>query len=145
MSISKRVACTRRAMELWQIHGEKYYTNISRYQDLLQKKQTMGIEPLRKIQKSILQEYPKVPFLMLTSKIEAEGYLERLSIVDIENLIHRIEYVTGYDHAYRTVSERVVEFQYQVDHYGQKSAYGIDPDSISGRKRGRNHKMDDKK
>ena len=81
MSISKRAACTRRAMELWQIHGEKYSTNISRYQDLLQKKQTMGIEPLRKIQKSILQEYPKVPFLMLTSKIEAEAYLKQGVIV----------------------------------------------------------------
>ena len=134
-----------RALELWVIYNPRYSTNVDTYLALLQRKRDLGIKPLRKIPEYILKEYPDIPYLKLETLGEAQAYLGKLNAGELTKLIHHIEYIVCYDHAYRTVSERVVEFQYQVDHYSQRSAYGIDPDSISSRRRGRNHKMDDKK
>ena len=72
-------------------------------------------------------------------------------MVGIEKVIHAIEYMVEYDYAYRTVTNRIGEYEYQIKHHGQKkTGYGVDPGSIGrkgrrNRSNGRNAKIDETK
>ena len=133
---------TARALELWAIYNPRYSTNVDTYLALLQRKRDLRIKPLSKIPESVLKEYPDIPFLKLKNLGKAQAYLKKLNASEIRALIRRIEYVVEYDYAYRTVSNRIGEFEYQVKHHCvRRSGYGVDPNSITGSsKKGRNHR-----
>ena len=137
-----------RAIELWSIYGPRYATNVDTYKFLLQQKRDLRIKPLSKIPEHIIREYPDIPFLKLRKLDDAKAYLEKLSVVNAAMLVHHIEYVVEYDHAYRTVSNRISEFEYQVKNHGKrKTGYGVDPNSIGNGKgsKGRNRGIDEGK
>ena len=140
-----------RAMELWQIYGANYSTCLNSYKALLQRKRDLKIKPLGKIPECVLKEFPEMPFLKIKKPGEAEAYLRKLDDIGVRRLIHRIEYMVEYDHSYRTVSNRVKEFEYQVKNHGKKGCCGLNPECIGSGKgckhpsSGRNRRIDDKK
>ena len=142
--VGKNLQSTNRAMELWAIYGPRYATNIATYRALLERKRELGIKPLSKLPQNVLQEYPDIPFLKIDNPTEAKAYLDKLREHERRRLVHRIEYMVDYDYSYRTISTRVTEFEYQVKHYGERR-HGVDPDSIGGRNRGRNRRVDEKR
>ena len=140
-----------RAMELWQIYGANYSTCLDSYMALLERKRGLKIRPLGKIPECVLREFPEIPFLKIRKSSEAEAYLRKLDDIGVRRLIHRIEYMVEYDHSYRTVSNRVKEFEYQVKNHGKKGCCGLNPECIGSGKgckhpsSGRNRRIDDKK
>ena len=134
----------KRALELWEIYGPRYATNVATYRALLERRRELGIKPLNKLPQIVLQEYPDIPFLKIDSQAEAREYVKKLREHERLQLVHRIEYMVSYDYSYRTISTRVTEFEYQVRHHGERR-HGIDPDSISRQSRGRNRRVDDKR
>lgn len=139
-----------RAMELWALYGAGYATAIDTYKALLQRKRDLKIRPLSVIPEGILREYPDIHFLKIREESKAQAYLESLDVIGIEKVIHAIEYMVEYDYAYRTVTNRVREYEYQIKHHDKKTGYGVDPDSIGrkglrNRSNGRNAKIDETK
>lgn len=117
------------AMRLWHLYAEPYRVMPLRYQFLLAEKRRLGIAPLNKIRKCILNDYPKIPFFEITSEDAARAKLDRMGDLQILCLIRWIDDVVNYNHAYCTLRDRIAEFTYAVDNYDRpKSAFGIDPD-----------------
>lgn len=130
----KRQRLVARAMQLWHIHAESYRTNPLRYQMMLRAKRELGIQPLNPIRKSVLKEYPDIPFFRIYDEQLAEEALRKMSDGKISCLIISIEYAVEYDHAYRTVYNRVMEYNYELNHRDErKMEFGADPDSCSSR------------
>lgn len=140
-----------RAMELWQIYGASYSTCLNSYTALLQRKRDLKIRPLGKLPEGVLREFPEISFLKIREPSEAEAYLRKLDDVSARRLIDHIEYVVEYDYSYRTVTNRVKEFEYQVKYHGQKNPYAMDPGFVNGHKGykglsgGRNRRIDEAK
>ena len=137
-------------MELWRIYGAVYSTAVKTYRALLERKRELKITPLNRIPEYVLKEYPDIKFLKICKSEEAEIYLMSLDALSIDEIIHQISYMVEYDYAYRTVTNRVKEYEYQIKHHGKKTGYGVDPDSIGrkglrNRSNGRNAKIDETK
>lgn len=135
-------------MELWRIYGAVYSTAVKTYRALLERKRELKIAPLNRIPEYVLKEYPDIKFLKIRNPEEAEIYLRSIGALGVDEVIHRIEYMVEYDYSYRTVTNRVKEYQYQINNHGRQSQCGVDPDSI-GRKglrsksNGRNVRIDE--
>lgn len=139
-----------RAMELWGIYNAIYSTAVESYRALLERKRELKIRPLNKIPDHILREYPDIPFLKIGKPDEAQAYLEKLNVAEVSMIIHHIEYMIEYDHAYRTVTNRVREYEYQIKYHHQKNPYAVDPSCVSvkglrNRSNGRNVRIDESK
>lgn len=120
-----------RAMDLWRIYGEKYRTNIQRYKELLSQKRELGILPLNKLKKRILNAYPEIPFLRIEDEGEALTYLEEMRVSQVKRLIEYIEYVVEYDYAYCTISSRIVDYDFEIRHRNdRRSPLAIDPKCV---------------
>lgn len=137
-------------LTLWGLYNASYVTAMNIYRALLQCKRDLRIRSLSVIPEGILREYPDIHFLKIREESKAQAYLESLDVVGIEKVIHAIEYMVEYDYAYRTVTNRVREYEYQIKHRGKKTGYGVDPDSVGrkglrNRSSGRNTKIDETK
>jgi len=126
----KRLQLMGTLLRLWDIHAETYRTNPLRYQFLLAAKRELHIAPLNKIKQEVLREYPEVPFLKILDKPSAMEAVKSMSDVKLRNQICSIEYMVSYNHAYRTIYNRVMEFTYELNHYDEnKSEFGVEPKS----------------
>lgn len=118
-----------RAMRLWETHAESYRTMPLQYQFLLAEKRRLGIAPLNKIKKCVLDDYPKVPFFAICDAEVARARLNKLSELQLICQIRWLEDVVNYNQAYRTLRNRIIDFTYEVDHYGSLDCpFGLDPD-----------------
>lgn len=140
-----------RAMELWRIYGAVYSTAVKTYRALLERKRELKITPLNRIPEYVLKEYPDIKFLKICKSEEAEIYLMSLDALSIDEIIHQISYMVEYDYAYRTVTNRVKEYEYQIRHHGERTNFGLNPDCIGTRRgtksraSGRNVRIDETK
>lgn len=126
----KRLQLMEALLRLWDIHAETYRTNPLRYQFLLAAKRELHIAPLNKIKQEVLLEYPEVPFFKILDKPSAMEAIKSMSDAKLRNQIYSIEYTVSYNHAYRTIYNRVMEFTYEINHYGDnKSEFGVEPKS----------------
>lgn len=140
------------AMDLWEIYGANYATCVDSYRALLQRKRDLKIAPLGKIPESTIRELPEIAFLKISKSKDALAYLEKLSAVEVEKLIHHITYMVRYDHAYRMINTTIKEYDYQIRAYGKRNRYsGVNPDCIGtgrgtkSRTNGRNVRIDETK
>lgn len=118
----------RRAMELWDLYGEKFRNGVDDYYQLLQQKRELRIYPLQVLYGKVLKAFPKEPFLSIDGRAKAEEYLSELSDSEIQWLNDRIEYIVEHDYAYRCVMTKIFEYRYQIRHHDdRKIEFGVDP------------------
>ena len=118
------------ALQLWSTYAETYRTTIYRYLFLIDwkdelkqrnKKIRVGIVP-----KYILEAFPDLPLFRFVDRDSAKIWLEKMSTSEIRYMIMKTRYELDYNHAYRTVSARIVELAYEMAHLGEKGhPYGV--------------------
>ena len=117
----------RRLLSLW-ASCSRTYRNISReYDELLAQKRVLGIK-LCKIPTSVLREYPYIPFLEQSNEKEAVEFLKELSIDKMKEIDGEIDMLINYNYTYRTLRDWVYQARYQIEHKGERSVFGINPD-----------------
>lgn len=118
------------AIDLWSTYAETYRTTIYRYLFLISWKAEVcsGNKKIRvgRIPKYILDAYPGLPLLEFVNKDTLRNWLEKMRPSDIRYMINTTRYELECNHAYRTVSARIVELAYEMAHFGEKChAYGV--------------------
>lgn len=130
----ERKQLIRLVMQLWSAHSENYRTLPLRYRFLLAAKRELGIAPLNVVRKSVIDEYPEIPFLRIFDEDTARMSLEESSTGRLYYLIEAITHAAYYDYAYCTIYNRVVEYTYELNrHQSPKTEFGIDPDKCKGK------------
>ena len=93
------------AIDLWSTYAETYRTTIYRYLFLISW---------------------KAEACSGNKKIRVGHWLEKMRPSDIRYMIYTTRYELECNHAYRTVSARIVELAYEMAHFGEKGhAYGV--------------------
>ena len=127
----------REAMELWATHGERYRTNISRYNTLLDRKRQLGIKPLKRLTKQVLKEYPDLPFLRIAKREDALEFLYSMRISDVRAMIRHINYELNFNYSYNTICSRIIDFDVEIYNFGKRpSMYAIDPGCVRNKYKG---------
>lgn len=121
----------RELLSLREIYGPKFVTNLESYRALLKRKRELGIKPISRIPKEVLEQYPKIPFFQMDDE-EAQEYVSELSVSELKNLIADIREVLELNHSYHTVSNRVKEYSWQIRNHGCAKGFGINPDTVRG-------------
>lgn len=118
-----------RALRLWQVHAELYRIMPIQYQFLLAEKRRLNIAPINKIKKCVLDDYPEIPFFAILDEPSARIRLEGMSDMGLLCLVKWIENVVGCNQAYRTLRNRIIDFNYAIDHYNSpECVFGFDPE-----------------
>ena len=119
------------AIVLWRRLAEDYRTKVIRYRFLLATKKTLGIKPYNRVPEPDIRSYPDIPFLRILGEAEAAEFLHNLPDHRLMALIRRIEHVTASDYAFCTLSARIVDYEWEIEHYGQprpRKGGALDPD-----------------
>ena len=130
-----------KAIYLWTLYSAEYSSNLAVYSELLQKKIELNIKK-KVIRKGILTDYPRIDFLRLKTEAEAQAYLSKLSVSELEKLIESISDLK-YNYAYNTIVSWIRDARYQISRSTASTRYGIDPGTIRGPTRGRNRRVKD--
>ena len=114
---SKKALLFERAYALWEKHRNDYDELIAEYQDLLQQKIDLGINPLEKIREGrFKEEAPNIGLFTLQYESEAEKYLNSLDTSGLLQTILDIE--TYLKSAIRvTLQGKIYDFKYQIKTY----------------------------
>lgn len=119
---------------LWHIYAEKYCSGLATYEELLQKRSELGIRPLRRLPKYVLNDYPDIPFLRFSENF-AKLYLNVQSTKTLKILLKTLR---GLEHnyAYNTVQTRIVDFKYEISNHDtsavRKNCF-LNPDKVCGK------------
>ena len=130
-----------KAIHLWTLYSAEYSSNLAVYSELLQRKIELNIKK-NVIHKGVLVDYPRIDFLRLKTEAEAQAYLSKLSVSELEKLIESISDLK-YNYVYNTVVGWIRDARYQISHRVASTRYGIDPGTIRGPTRGRNRRVKD--
>lgn len=127
-----------KAVEIWEIHAPRYATNLETYHVLLKRKRELKVQPLHVIKRSVLRDYPDIPFLKLKSIEDVTKFLSKMNEKELRGLVIKLQNVLYYDYCFKTVSNWISEATCQIKNHGQRTGFGMDPGSISpkGRTRG---------
>lgn len=138
MARKEHFCCTlqelrQRALEAWKEHSEEYRSLIPKYQSLLSKKRWLKANergyksmPLRKLNKSILEELEHIPFFDITSENEAIDYIGTLESKDLRYLLMTIDHALD-SCAFRTIKARIGDYEFQIRNFKLRSSFGYDP------------------
>ena len=77
-------------MALWDKYSEEYCSIIDEYNELLEKKRSMGLK-LNKINKADLKDFPKIHFLEIENEDGAINYLLKKDETDMKRLIVELQ------------------------------------------------------
>lgn len=102
-------------MRLYRAYGEKYRTNVERYQALLAEKRRLKLRLKRgdKLSDKTLAEYPEIPFLREKNEAKAEAMLGAMSDCQIRCTIHQVEDLS-LNYVYREINRLITDFKYQI-------------------------------
>lgn len=119
-----------KAMYLWEQLAEDYRIKVIKYRFLVSTKKEKGILPLKKMLESDVQNYPSIPFFRILSEDEAKFFLKNLPDQELEHLITYILNVIQFDFTYRTMSSRICDYEWEIEHqhYKKPTYMAIDPD-----------------
>ena len=109
-----------RGLDLWHSMAKSYQGKLERYEELLEEKRRLGIKPIRKINKTLLAQYPKVPILLFSDEEELRAYLEELSTSELCYQVKTAEEAIEGDGIYHMISERVISYSYEIRTFGKK-------------------------
>lgn len=123
--INKYDSSVQDAMYLWGLHGKKYRTLVSEYNELLDRKRELGIA-LQRISEKELKNFPEIEFLYIEGEVEAKEYLADRSPKEISRLCREITNMVETDYVYRTLCSKVEDFRAQIRKKTepQKISYG---------------------
>lgn len=123
----------RKALDSWRTHAAEYRNLLPRYQSLLAKKRWLkdherGYKsmPLRKINKTLLEEFVKIPFFDIETEDEALDYIYELDYSELSCLLSTINNALE-DRAYRTIRSRIGDYEYEIKNFKRKKYLGYDP------------------
>ena len=119
------------ALRLYAKHSEEYRTIIPRYNQLLEKKRELKIEPLRKLNASTIAGFPEIKMFRFEEENDLLNYLDTISSYELSLEINQIyRYLESAELV--TIRSRVYDFDYEVKHINSyKSTFGIDPDRVT--------------
>ena len=107
-------------LEKWKLYGLEYQSIMKEYDDLIEYRKQRNIGSNR-IKQSILNEFPDIPFLALSTVEEAEKYLSKLSDVDLKILLSKIEMYLD-SCVYHSLKTHIREFRYDLRRRARKKA-----------------------
>lgn len=115
-------------MALWAKTHNDYQNLLSRYEYLLIEKRSLGLRPIHAIRQSVLEEWPIIPLLNMSSEEEVEDCLVEMTRQELEELI--IDITTfRHSYVYHTIKARITDFKYEIRRfYCPKTALSVDPD-----------------
>ncbi len=115
-------------MSLWAKTHNDYQKLPAEYEYLLIEKRSLGLRPVHAIRQSMLEEWPTIPLLDMTSEEEVEDYLVDLTGEELEELIIDI---TTFRHSYiyKTMKARITDFKYEIRRfYCPRTTLSVNPD-----------------
>ena len=122
-----------RLFQLWTTYNENYRTLRERYEALLKKKRELKIQPLDRVPAAVFKEWPEIDFLEIDSDIDVIRHIKTMTEKEIRQTISKIE-TLPFDFNYTTLRDRVIQFEYEIEHFGRrKSQFGYDTNYGGGR------------
>ena len=113
------------ALTLWSTYAEIYRTTIYRYLFLIDWKAELQKHDKKirvgRIPKYVLDDFPDLPLFQFVDRDTTRIWLEKMSASEIRYIINRTKFELEFNHAYRTVSSRIIELSYEMAHFGEKS------------------------
>ncbi len=115
-------------LSLWTKTHDDYQNLPKEYESLLIEKRSLGLRPIHAIRQSVLEEWPAIPLLEMSSEEEVEDFLVELAGEELEELILDI---TTFRHSYiyKTMKARITDFKYEIRRfYCPRTALSVNPD-----------------
>lgn len=122
------------AMKAWELYAEEYRSLLPEYFELLEKKRWLrenqcGCKtlPLRKLPKTTIDGFVKIPFFDIETEEEAISYLDEMAYISLVVLVATIHTsIDGY--FYKTIKAKVLDYRYEIARVqNPKKVYGLDP------------------
>ncbi len=122
-----------KALETWRSHAEEYRGLVPRYQSLLSRKRWLKKNmrgyrgmPLKRLNKSVLDDFVQIPFFDLESEDKAIDYIRKLEYSELGYLVATICRALE-SYAYKTIKSRISDYEYQIKYWKRSSYFGYDP------------------
>ena len=114
-----------RGVELWRMYAGTYRNMLTQYEFLLEQKRQLKKmnEPLRKIPKEVLDEFPEIPLFWMMSEREVREYLETLGLKRLFTTVKTIEYTLECNHSYRSVASAIADMEWWLRNREKPSIY----------------------
>ena len=122
-----------KALKAWKTYAEEYRNLVPKYQSLLSKKRWLkmnergyGNMPIRRLNKSVLEEFVQIPFFDIKSEKDAVDFVHGLEYGELNNFVATI-YAALDDHSYRTIKSRISDYEHEIKYWKYSRAFGYDP------------------
>ena len=105
----------RETLGIWRRNAKDFRALPIEYQILLEKKRDLKITPLHRVDKSILNEYPVVPFFELSDEDAAMEQINKWAKDDIlDVMLDDLKNLIETNHSYNTLKSWVTDCLYSI-------------------------------
>lgn len=120
-------SCFDEVMRFWRLYHEEYVKIIPEYKRLLRMRREKKIQPLNKLTKDVLGQFPRIELLEIQDPLIAEDYLIELTYPQLKSLLVELEnYKDGY--VVNTIRAKIADYKYQIKNPRPTSSFALDPD-----------------
>lgn len=115
----------KRTLTLWSVYQKTYSTLREEYKIFSKQANDLGLN-FTKVPSEVKKEWPKIPFLLVSTVEEAERFLREKDSVEIHSIARAIESLRD-NYSYNTYRAYTADLKYLVKNSHRRAKLGFDP------------------